>query len=76
MGNITPAQKAIVDRKADAKLGTAPHPREHSLAKASATHLHQAGYISGAMRDQIHAKASQKMDQHLSAKPKPFGALG
>lgn len=76
VGNITAGQKAIVDRKADAKLGAAPHPRDHSLAMASATHLHKAGYISGAARDQIHAKASQKMDAHLSAKPKPFGALG
>lgn len=76
-GNISASTADNIKAEARAKLGTtSPHPREHSLAMASATHLHKAGYISGATRDQIHAKASHKMDAHLSAKPKPFGALG
>lgn len=78
-GNITPAQKATVDAKADAKLGS--HPREHSLAMASADHLHKAGYISGSMRDGIRAKAGAKLDAHKAAKPGtvptsvPYGML-
>lgn len=75
-GTLSAAQKATVDRKADAKLGGAPHPREHALAMASADHLHRGGYISGGQRDQIRAKAAAKMDDHMAAKPKAFGALG
>lgn len=74
-GNITPAQKATVDAKADAKLG---HPREHSLAMASADHLHKGGYISGAMRDGIRAKAGAKLEAHKAGKampPAPYGSL-
>lgn len=75
VGNITPAQKATIDAKADAKLG-APHPRQHSLAMASATHLHQAGYISGAKKDEIHAAAGKKLAMAKKpAGPVPYGML-
>lgn len=52
------------------------HPRQHSLAMASATHLHQAGYISGAKKAEIHAKAGKKLAQHKANPPAPIGALG
>jgi hypothetical protein len=67
-GNLSAGQKATIDAKANAKLG---HPREHSLAMASADHLHKGGYISGGMRDSIRAKASAKLDAHKAAKPMP-----
>lgn len=75
VGNISPAQKAVVDAKASAKLGN--HPREHSLAMASADHLHKGGYISSGTRDSIRAKASAALDAHKAAKPAPipYGSL-
>lgn len=72
VGNITPAQKATVDAKANAKLG---HPREHSLAMASATHLHKTGYISGAKRDEIHASAGKKLATAKRPAAMPYGML-
>ena len=74
VGNITPAQKATIDAKAKAKLGDT-HPRQHSLAMASATHLHQAGYISGAKRDEIHAAAGKKLAMGKRPSPVPYGML-
>jgi hypothetical protein len=76
VGNISPAQKAVVDAKANAKLGN-HHPREHSLAMASADHLHKGGYISSGTRDSIRAKASAALDAHKAAKPVPipYGSL-
>jgi hypothetical protein len=54
----------------------AAHPRQHSLAMASATTLHKAGYISTAHRDKIHAHAGKKLDAHKKAKaPAAFGSL-
>lgn len=53
-----------------------PHPREHSLAMASATSLHKAGYISTAHKDAIHKQAGKKLDAHKKAKaPAAFGSL-
>lgn len=69
-GNLSAGQKATVDRKADAKL----HPREHSLAMASADHLHRAGYISSQQHQSIRAKAAVKMDAHKQGRT--FGSLG
>jgi hypothetical protein len=74
VGNITPGQKATIDAKAKAKLGD--HPRDHALAKASATHLHNAGYISGAKKAEIHAAAGKKLAQHKAKPAAPIGALG
>ena len=73
-GNLSAGQKATIDAKANAKLG---HPREHSLAMASADHLHRGGYISGATRDSIRAKAGKKLDAHKAARtePVPYGSL-
>lgn len=77
VGNITPGQKATIDAKANAKLGNAD-TRGHSLAMASATHLHKAGYISGAKRDEIHAAAGQKLamaKKPVMPAPVPYGML-
>lgn len=52
------------------------HPRQHSLAMASATTLHKAGYISTAHKDAIHKQAGKKLDAHKKAKaPSAFGSL-
>jgi hypothetical protein len=74
VGNITPSQKATIDAKAKAKLGDT-HPRQHSLAMASATHLHQAGYISGAKKDEIHAAAGKNLAMSKKPAPVPYGML-
>lgn len=73
-GNLSAGQKAQIDAKANTKLG---HPREHSLAMASADHLHKGGYISGSTRDSIRAKAGAKLEAHKAAKPMaaPYGSL-
>lgn len=51
------------------------HPREHSLAMASADNLHKAGYISGEHRDRIRAFAGKKLSAHKEAKASEFGSL-
>ena len=43
-GRLSAEEKSEIDRKADAKLG-ADHPRTHALTMASASHLHNQGYI-------------------------------
>lgn len=60
-GALSSAEKAQIDRKADAKLG---HPREHSLSKASASHLHAKGYISQEHKDAIHKHADRQLAKH------------
>ncbi len=72
VGNITAAQKATIDAKANAKLG---HPRTHSLAMASATTLHGAGYITKAHKDQIHAHASKQLAAHKAKTTSNFGSM-
>ena len=71
-GNISSGQKAQIDAKADTKLG---HPRQHSLAVASAETLHRAGYISTAHRDKIKAHAGKKLDAHKEAKAQVYGSM-
>jgi hypothetical protein len=74
VGNITPAQKSEIDAKAHAKLGL--HPRQHSLAMASADTLHKAGYISDAHHKAIRGHAGKKLDAHKAAKESPaYGSL-
>lgn len=53
------------------------HPREHSLAMASADHLHKGGYISSGTHQAIRKKAGAKLDAHNAAKPEPapYGSL-
>jgi hypothetical protein len=70
-GNLSAAQKAVVDRKADAKLG---HPRTHALTMASADHLHREGYIGSAQHQSIRGQAQAKMDAHKAGRT--FGSLG
>ena len=50
------------------------HPRQHSLAMASADTLHKAGYISSAHRDKIRAHAGKKLEAHKETKA-AFGSL-
>jgi hypothetical protein len=53
--------------------------RHHALTMASATHLHNAGHISGPMRDQIHANAKAGIAhgkvKKMAMKPMAFGSL-
>lgn len=51
------------------------HPRQHSLAMASADTLHKAGYISSAHRDLIRKSAGKKLDTHKASKEAAFGSL-
>lgn len=69
-GTLSPAQKATVDAKANAKL----HPRDHALTMASADHLHRQGYIGATQHQSIRNQAQSKMDAHKATAP-AFGAL-
>lgn len=60
-------------RPAPTKERVGSHPRNHSLAMASATHLHQAGYISGAKKAEIHAAAGKKLA--MAKQSAPWGAM-
>jgi len=82
-----PAQNAAVhaserDRQGGGVQGSAPMPRNmHALSMASATHLHNAGYIGKGMKGAIHAHAKMRMGKMKMAQPvKPatpsaFGSL-
>lgn len=68
MPSESPAQARLMQASA--------HPREHSLAMASASTLHKAGYISTAHKDAIHKQAGKKLEAHKKAKaPSAFGSL-
>jgi hypothetical protein len=73
-GSLSADQRAVVDQKANAKL----HPRDHSLAMASADHLHRQGYIGPQQHQAIRGEAQARMAAHKAAGPAPraFGSLG
>lgn len=50
------------------------HPRHHALAIASATTLHNQGYMSSTQRDKVHTKARKKLKKKPRA-PATFGSL-
>jgi len=70
-GRLSGAQKAQIDKRADAKL----HPRVHALSMASASHLHTHGYISAAQHQSIKSQAQAKMNAAKAAPPAVFGSL-
>lgn len=72
-GTLSPAERVIVDRKANAKLGQ-QHPRVHALSMASADHLHRQGYIGQQQHQSIRGQAQARMDAHKAQAP-VFGAL-
>jgi hypothetical protein len=73
-GDLSGSQRSEIDAKANAKLGQ--HPRQHSLAMASADTLHKAGYISDAHHKAIRGHAGKKLDAHKAAKESSaYGSL-
>jgi hypothetical protein len=74
----TPGGYGGVPQKVGKEFATADtaQPRDHSLAMASATHLHKAGYISTAHKDAIRAHAGNKLAAYKANKaPAAFGSL-
>lgn len=63
------------DQEMQVMEAEAAHPRQHSLAMASADTLHKAGYISSAHHERIRAAAGKKLDTHKKAKEAAFGSL-
>lgn len=83
MRGTAPAMGATA---APAATAPATDARGHSLSMASATHLHNAGHISTADRDRIHASSKQALNRQAAkprakakaappAAPAPFGSL-
>lgn len=69
-GKLSGSEKDEIDRKAKAKLGSAP--RDHALSMASADHLHRMGHITTEQHKAIRSKAEAGM---VKAK-RTFGAIG
>lgn len=75
-GNISASTADRIKAEARAKLGDAPHPREHSLTMASAAHLANKGYISSAHHAAIRADAEKRLAVHKTKSPAAPGAFG
>ena len=76
-GNISPTMANKIKTMARRKLGTdtqdtpadAMHPRQHALAKASATHLRDMGHITDDHHAKIHKSADKQLKLHKGRQP-------